>query len=1025
MNRKSRLVKSICVVLLAGTAAFYSAQPAWAAVFPPVANVVSNNQLPQGGVFAAGSGSISQAAGQNIMNIVQNQANAVIKWNDFSIGADAAVNFKKADGGAFNTLNYINSGKVSQIYGDINAAKGSIYIVNPSGVQIGDSAQINVGSLYVSNKKLNESSLGSFAGENISSLVDKTAPDNAELMSLGNINANKVIFDGSRVVIDLDRVRQPDKKTPLAAENIIVNTDTPENVVLGYTAFKAGSEGSGGSYAGANDAGISIAVINNETKTRADGYMWVKNVEELQAVNTNLSGNYALRNGIAASPSQEWNDKRGFIPIGSKETPFTGKFDGITYDIYNLKIADGDLSAAGLFGYTLNAAVRNVTMTGGSITGGNNVGSVIGQMTGGSLSNVKSSANVSGSAWVSGVVGSADGAVMADIVNGGKVKGTDFNNSIGGIAGMINNSSLTGTSYNIGDVSGGSFVGGIAGYASDSVIGSGDGSVYISNYLNVTGYVNVGGIVGAAAGNTVISYVSNEGNILSNNKYTEQYSYHTNNEQEVKKNADVSNTGGIVGLAQGSEDGKKRVKVNNARNKGDVKTATAADQAGDEYFISGNVGGIVGKALLADIADADNYENEIRGAHNVGGIAGYLDDAAVTNGNNHGGNIMATGARITDAAGVVRVVKESVRPSRAGSEESFIIGNMGGIVGYMHGDASYITDSANRGTVHSKDITNPDKISDSSKAANAGGVVGKIDREETKSAKDIKKGIAEGKEIAAVRNSSNSAEVKGYTNVGGIAGSMFDGEITGSFNMGNISSTQKIDTDGTQIQAVNMGGIVGDTTEETVGKVYIYDVYNKGQIGDASYTYGGRHVGGIAGRLSGTVEKAYNNGEIYNNAAVTGGIAGWWTYGNMENVFNTGNITVLNKDSVSSAVGGLVGSVGSWNVAGIGENIDKLIINNAYNLGSLRSFTVANPVDKNKKNIIGGIIGEQRTYAKKDVTTVINNVYTLGNLYAAKKEGTNGFQEDKAGRGGIIGSQFVDGTNNLLICNIKLSIVDD
>lgn len=91
-----------------------------------------------------------------------------------------------------------------------------------------------------------------------------------------------------------------------------------------------------------------------------------------------------------------------------------------------------------------------------------------------------------------------------------------------------------------------------------------------------------------------------------------------------------------------------------------------------------------------------------------------------------------------------------------------------------------------------------------------------------------------------------------------------------------------------------MGGIVGDTTENSGAKVILYDVYNKGQIGDETYTYYGRHVGGIAGRLSGTVEKAYNTGAIYNGYNVVGGIAGWIYEGSIKNAFNTGNITVVN-----------------------------------------------------------------------------------------------------------------------------------
>ena len=62
--------------------------------------------------------------------------------------------------------------------------------------------------------------------------------------------------------------------------------------------------------------------------------------------------------------------------------------------------------------------------------------------------------------------------------------------------------------------------------------------------------------------------------------------------------------------------------------------------------------------------------------------------------------------------------------------------------------------------------------------------------------------------------------------------------------------TTRIATNSVNIEAVNMGGIVGDTTEGSKSQgVVIYDVYNKGQIGDDTYTYYARHVAGIVGRF--------------------------------------------------------------------------------------------------------------------------------------------------------------------------------
>lgn len=248
------------------------------------------------------------------------------------------------------------------------------------------------------------------------------------------------------------------------------------------------------------------------------------------------------------------------------------------------------------------------------------------------------------------------------------------------------------------------------------------------------------------------------------------------------------------------------------------------------------------------------------------------------------------------------------------------------------------------------------------KAANVGGIVGKIDRSDTKNKNELGKNY----ENAAVANSYNTGDVLGYTGVGGVVGMMYNGEVAGSYNLGYLRTTRQ-STIGGSIDSLNMGGIVGDTTEGS-GSVVLYDVYNKGQIGDSEFNYFGRHVGGIVGRLSGTVEKAYNTGAIYNGYNVVGGIAGWMPNGSIENSFNTGNITVVNNNDATSQVGGIVGAASA--------NKD-ITINNVYNLGTLRSFK---PNNNSGDNAIGGIVGGVNG---KGGTVSITNAYTTGNIYAA------------------------------------------
>ena len=293
----------------------------------------------------------------------------------------------------------------------------------------------------------------------------------------------------------------------------------------------------------------------------------------------------------------------------------------------------------------------------------------------------------------------------------------------------------------------------------------------------------------------------------------------------------------------------------------------------------------------------------------------------------------------------------------------------------------------NRGDVH----TAADRLKLTAQAANVGGIVGKIDMPKATDSNGndltddqrlaiIKSGTSaagnSGYANAVVSSSYNTGNVKGYTNIGGIGGFAYNGSIVASYNVGDIHTT-RADASGTT--PINMGGILGDSTEQASGRVIIYDTYNKGTIGDSSFNTFGRHVGGIVGRLSGIVEKSYNNGDIYNGLNVVGGIAGYWYSGYLKNVFNTGNITVNNKNGAESQVGGIVGSadLGGGNQSS-GGNTD-MSISNAYNLGSLRSFRDSNG---SGANVVGGILGA--TYRWSGLKTYVNisNAYTMGNIYA-------------------------------------------
>lgn len=972
---KKRIKSQVLLGLFAGLTALSGVMTGYAA-----SGVVPNNELPQGGqsLWKNHTG-LNQNVGSEskpVMNISQQGKNGVISWDSFNIGANGTVNFS-SDTQGFNTLNYVNSGNASQLYGKLTGLGGNLYIVNPAGVQIGPSAQINVGSLHVAAKNLDLGEVSKNPAD-VAGLIKGGSLTSAQLMSLGNISADKVTFEGNgRIVIDTEKLENLDREKN---ENFEVLTNDANNVVLGYDAYdkEKGYEGAAKTFG---------QVSVNGSKTDVTGYMWVEDASQLQAIDTNLSGQYALKNSIDAISTSTWDDKdgdhvnEGFKPIGVDNngkvngSGFTGILDGLGFHIFDLTINRADQDNVGLFSKTKGATLNNVTLVGGKITGQNNVGTLVGEAIDTTITGAVNSAAVIGSANVGGLVGTGTGITLKDAVNMGDITGTDH--AVGGLAGNLTNGTIQGKSYNIGNIGGPDDtnqpydVGGLVGVATGSALGNEkakDGIIY--NGLTVKGKYNVGGIAGRLEKST-LQNAENRSAIKATGFTTESYVYQGKGYSPNNPKVQVSNVGGLVGISTGNT-------FTNVTNLGDVSSAMGE---GKDYYDGGNVGGIVGRAEGTNITTATNQETKVTGAHNVGGIAGYFGGkGTITSAVNDGAEIMATGGRTSSG-----FATELVRPKE---EERVHFGNMGGIVGYLYGNGAYVTKSTNSGNVHSQLIaTNATTVSESSLAANTGGIVGKIDRTTTLTKEDILNG-----KQAAVSDSYNSGTVQGFIGIGGVIGQMYNGEVVRSYNLGDIRTTKTVASlDPAKLPTANMGGVVGDTTEDTPESVsaLIYDVYNKGKIGDETFIYAARHVGGVVGRLKGTLEKAYNSGDVYNGYNVVGGVVGWYHRGNIKDVFNTGNVTVLNQDkatnpSRTSSVGGIVGAVAPL--------LDKnskpaLSIENAYNIGIIRSYQVKG----GGNNAIGGIAGRG--------PVKLANVYTLGRIVAYNADGNT----TKTGVGRFVG----------------------
>lgn len=373
------------------------------------------------------------------------------------------------------------------------------------------------------------------------------------------------------------------------------------------------------------------SVIATHSAAQLTAYMLVNNVNDLQSISQNLSGNYALGKNVDASVTAAWNGGAGFAPLGY----FSGKFDGQSHTIDGLVIRPGSgssLTSVGLFQYLTGgpycscstAEVHDVRLTNvfvdgpaadsvGSLAGwseGNisNVfvsGSVSGSastlgggfaggtgglfgISGGPISNAVADVTVSGSANTGGLIGASDSVIHNSLAKG-SVIGTDF---VGGLVGYFGGlSSAIIDSQSMASVAGHNYVGGLTGINAFSY--SLGAFAFIQRSTtggNVNGDTYVGGLTGLNSGLIVDSYAS--GNVTG-----------------------VSQVGGLVGRNDNTIISLANPELQSSYASGNVSGTT-------------NVGGLVGVNDTAGIVVHSYASGSVTGTSNFNALVGA--DSGVT-----------------------------------------------------------------------------------------------------------------------------------------------------------------------------------------------------------------------------------------------------------------------------------------------------------------------------------------------------------------------------------------------------------
>jgi len=220
--------------------------------------------------------------------------------------------------------------------------------------------------------------------------------------------------------------------------------------------------------------------------TSADPYQ-ISNVDQLQAIQTNLSAHYEITCDINASKTSTWNDNSGFEPIGETNSEFTGSINGNGYKISNLTVHKGNTVDNVGFISINSGLIENLGFENISIRGDESVG-LIGVNWGGTVSEcyvhgeVFTDNRFGYDRRIGGLIGVVDDGYISTVKNcyaNVSVSGKEY---VGGLVGIFKGK-IYGTegicenSYSIGDVSGNDYVGGLTGMSWQVN--------YISSYWNI------------------------------------------------------------------------------------------------------------------------------------------------------------------------------------------------------------------------------------------------------------------------------------------------------------------------------------------------------------------------------------------------------------------------------------------------------------------------------------------------------------------------------------------------------------
>ena len=624
-----------------------------------------------------------------------------------------------------------------------------------------------------------------------------------------------------------------------------------------------------------------------------------------------------------ASPAIEtWAMGKGWLPIGKEKEfdldhdskAFKSVYNGKGYAIKNLYINRPDQNNVGLFGYTEYAVIKNIKLENANIIGKDNVGAVVGKHTG--ISNYNNgfgvfsssaSGSITGGENVGGIVGANEDGYIEKSHSSVTVNGEW---KVGGLVGLnarktgsTNTKSHIADCYSTGSViaTGNYQIGGLVGYNSLSEIKNSYSVGSITAPEQQDGYAySVGGLVGNDYDGTIISsywdtetsgFATSEGGVGKTSAQMKQQSTYTDWDFEMVWQISESVNNGYPSYVnyepqgQGTEENPYQIATwqnlkwisDNAEewDKHYLQTANIEFPEAIKDWDNGKGWSPIGNSTYNFFTGVYNGQNFTISNLYINRDVDYIG----LFGNVEGSNAKLININIIDADinGGTYVGALAGRTYWTSIDNCHSTGNVDGFshVGGLVG--SYIWTEKMIGCTSSADVHGLTRV---------GGLIGHL---------------GGNGDAGGVENCSSSGNVEGEEFVGGFAGEGSGARILASHSTGSVYGKDGV------------GGFIGTAEGGSIKKCYSTGLVTGSPDANSNESY---NIGGFIGTAnnSATIENTYATGNV-SGCNNVGGFVGYNYESQIKYSYCIGSVTanVSNAGGFAAVLDGGTVTASFWN----------------------------------------------------------------------------------------------------------------